>query len=390
MRKLLQILLPAALGLIDISSHTETCASNQDQSQAGASLLQARSSRFRQQSLLVRSEQIPVGLLDMSHESHARKQVPAGTARATLPPHLFQIGMQVLYTEEMLDAVVGNSVVQEHYYAGVAMTVRMVHGDAVDPVDFYGISTLSQTVAETGADKTGSGIMNMLDIGGNYGRISISTYKNFPGRMRIVTVEPMPTTYFLLRWNLWLNSVPELSLEEFYANPQKPGVLPLNNGIENVDGKTTGFCYTPPLTMGARICNCSNGWLHLPGEHCEYVVSRSVETLVKMFNVPELAFVKMDCEGCELDVIPALMNLQNTGAIRILRAAGELHAMPNEFENWACTADGGKWFVTLCLNGHRPSMPTQERCALGPDRQSCAKLTYDKLRTERPPPTEWG
>jgi len=51
---------------------------------------------------------------------------PAGTARGLLPPHLFEIGIQALGTEQMLDAVVGNTQVHTQVYAGQTMTIRMV------------------------------------------------------------------------------------------------------------------------------------------------------------------------------------------------------------------------------------------------------------------------
>merc|ERR1719324_2126844 len=105
------------------------------------------------------------------------------------------------------------------------MTIRMVNRDGVDLEDAYGLDSLGQLVGNT------SSMMNMLDIGGNYGRVTIAAWKKSPEKIRIITVEPIPSTYFILRWNLWLNGIPELTLEEFQSQSGRPGVVALNNGL---------------------------------------------------------------------------------------------------------------------------------------------------------------
>merc|ERR1719265_109174 len=97
----------------------------------------------------------------------------------------------------------------------------------------------------------------MLDLGGNLGRVTIAAFKKHPQNMRIVAVEPVAPTYFLLRWNLWLNGVPELTMSDFQKSPTKAGVLALNYGIETVDGHVTGLCWNPPFSMRAQSCDCS-------------------------------------------------------------------------------------------------------------------------------------
>jgi len=256
------------------------------------------------------------------------------------------------------------------------MTIRMVTGDAVDGEDAYGLSSLAPA----------PGMMSMIDIGGNYGRVSIAAFQKFPQKMRIIAVEPVPSTYFLLRWNLWLNGVPEIELQEFYYNKDKPGVLPLNHGIQEQDEQVLGFCYTPPLTMNARMCDCSK----VSGEHCQPVVSKSLNTLVTMFGGQEIDLLKVDCEGCELDVIPQLVNLQTNAGLRVHRLVGELHAMPNEIEDHACQAEGGQWFVSICYQqGIVQTLPTRQRCAQGPGRESCSRVSYADLIAKHLPPSEW-
>jgi len=289
--------------------------------------------------------------------------------------------MQLLGTEQMLDAVVANSIERSQVYAGVSMKIRMVMGDSVDGADSYGLASLGQL--------SNGGMMSMIDIGGNYGRVTIAAFKLHPANLRIITVEPVPSTFFLLRWNLWLNGVPEIELQEFYHNLVKPGVLPLNHGIEDAktEEKITGFCYQPPRTMQARVCDCAKAY---PGEHCSGVVSKSLNTLVTMFGGREITLLKMDCEGCEVDVIPSLMALQANTGLRVHRFAGELHVMPNELEDFACQAEGAKWFVSICsLQGVIHTLATKDRCTMGPGRQSCSRLSYTELLAKHHSPSEW-
>merc|ERR1719310_1008215 len=143
------------------------------------------------------------------------------------------------------------------------MTLRYVKGDlSLNGVtDYYGLNTFAEQNGITNASSLltvlgANGTMNMLDIGGNYGLVTIAAFKMHPERMRIVTMEPMPSTYFLLKWNLYLNGIPELAFHDFQASSNRPGVFLLNNGISSTDFEKTGMCYTPPMTMNARVCDC--------------------------------------------------------------------------------------------------------------------------------------
>jgi len=384
---LLMLALIAAINVTTASSHTESWEASSNST--GSSLLQAKRKRewFQQASFS------SIGSSAVVDGKAGQQEVP-GVAPAKriklLPPHLYELGLQLFQTEQALDDLVTNTVVQSVVYAGVPMKVCTLAGDGVDANDFYGIATLGESLASAGKALNDGSMLSMIDIGANYGRISLATFRYFPQNIRIVAVEPMPWTYFLLKWNLWLNGVPELALDDIYANPSKPGVLTLNHGIENVDEKVTGFCYTPPHTTTSRICNCSHGWTKTPEEQCVNVVSKSLDTLVSMFGVKEITFLKIDCEGCELDVIPSLINLQATTGLQVHRLAGELHAMPNELEDYACQAEEGKFFVSTCfLQNVGHTLPTQDRCKQGPARESCSRISYAELRDKRPPPSEW-
>jgi len=391
------------------SSSQEACATEpalRKDDARGDSLLQAKSERWTTANspFIIEgaddqhAKEKNIGLAELAESG--KRQAPKGVARTLLPPHLFQAGLTVFDTEEILDSIVANTDLKEESYADVPLNVRIVTGEAFNLKDNYGIANLRQSLDSVGKLQSNSTMLSMLDIGGNYGRISIATFKQFPANLRVIAVEPMPRTHFLLRWNLWLNGVPELGEEEFLNNHSKPGVLALNNGIGNVDEKITGFCGQAGSTMGDRVCNCSKGFTNLDGEHCVNVVSKSLDTLVSMLGVQEskeITFLKMDCEGCELDVIPSLVNLHATTGLRVHRFAGELHNMPNELEDVACKAEQGEWFVSMCVQnksaelprGTLLTVPTRDRCKQGSVRESCSRIPYAKLVADRPPPSEW-
>mmetsp|Transcript_139342 Transcript_139342/g.253469 ORF Transcript_139342/g.253469 Transcript_139342/m.253469 type:complete len:385 (+) Transcript_139342:78-1232(+) len=355
-------------------THSESCEAPPSNSGGGLSLLQARRMRSRARTWIEGRK------IRMPAQSQAPK---SGAARALLPPHVFDLGMQLLFNEEVLDYVVANTDTWHSPYAGVNITWRMVNGDYVDMNDVYGVDSLHKISNTTD-------MLTMLDLGGNYGRVSTAAYKNYPGKMRIVVVEPIPSTYFLLRWNLWLNGVPELTLEEFQDSPDKAGVLALNSGLSKLDGESTEMCYIPPETMTARICNCSHGFTNRPGEQCAHIKSRSIGSLLGLLN-HSVSFLKMDCEGCEIDVLPTVARLTQESQLKIGRFAGELHALPNDLEDVACKAEGGQWFVHICfLKGVQLSVDLPERCQQQSDREGCNRTQWLQGRPlEGIPPSEW-
>jgi len=134
------------------------------------------------------------------------------------------------------------------------------------------------------------------------------------------------------------------------------------------------------------MCDCAKAG---PGEHCQGIISKSFKTLVTMLGGHPLTLLKVDCEGCEVDVIPSLINLQAAG-LKVHRIAGELHSMPNEIEDFACASEGAKWFVSICYQqGVVQTISTEDRCKKGSARESCSRISYAELLSKHPPPSQW-
>lgn len=278
----------------------------------------------------------------------------SGTLVDVLPPHLLALGRELLGSEEALNQLVAGSRVENITYSGVSVLVRMLNGDmsnhsmVEEGGRLYGLETLREASPK--------GTLHVLDLGGNYGVVSIAAFKKYPDVLRAIVVEPIPTTYFLLRWNMYLNGIPELN--ETSDTGSIPGIMALNRGVADADDETVEFCYSPPYNMNAFTCDCKQTGQNSPNE-CKAVNGISTESLIRFFGVEPIALIKVDCEGCEVHSLPALMNITKATPGRIRRLVGELHAPSSELEDIACQYDFGQYFVKICLasNGRYDSSP---------------------------------
>jgi FkbM family methyltransferase len=262
-----------------------------------------------------------------------------------LPQHLHELGVQLLGSTEAVDAIVAGSDTQHITYAGEEVLVRMLDGDWANTtfrgegqgqggvgVD-YGLDALRELTSE--------GLLRMLDLGGNLGIASIAAFKKYPEHLQAIAVEPVPSTYFFLRWNMWLNDVPELNRESI---SEAPGIFPLNRGVSDSDDKTIEFCYAPPQSMNSFACTCAS----LPGYECKEVSTVSTKQLLDYFDGQNITLLKMDCEGCEAYTLPALGDIASTMPGRVTRTVGELHHPGVELEELACKLNAGRFFWEVC------------------------------------------
>jgi len=311
-----------------------------------------------------------------------------GLARTVLPVHLFDLGMVVLKNEDTLDAVIANTNFHNVTYAKQPLYMRTVNGEGWYNGTCCHFGTLEEDVYGLGSlgtlEPNEHGMLSMIDAGGNVGVATIAAFKWEPQKMRIVAVEPVPSTYFLLVYNLWLNGVPNLSMEQFLSSPTQPGVLALNKGISQTDNSVLGLCYAPPFSMNAKICECSaqSGELQAqqPGvAQCANVVSTTFPTLLNYFGNgnTQLSFLKMDCEGCESNLLPDLTTISQNPAFKLGRLAGELHAVDNTLEDLACKFATGSRVEHICNMGETAATANfvnsnlTDRCLLGATRKNC-------------------
>lgn len=121
----------------------------------------------------------------------------------------------------------------------------------------------------------------VVDIGAYIGDSAI--YFALKGARKVIAVEPHPGAYVVMVENIKLNN-----LEQF--------IIPVNAGLASRPGK---ICITNVnISATARA-------LHNKNENsCEITVRViTLDDLLKGFGVDAESVLKMDCEGCEFDVI---------------------------------------------------------------------------------------
>lgn len=165
----------------------------------------------------------------------------------------------------------------------------------------------------------------VVDIGANLGAFTISAFLQNP-KLRILALEPMPTTFLFLKWNLKSNNIPLLSEEEFRAG--HPGVLALQRAVTK-DGRDVKVEYSPSKTMNA-ITDASASFKAIPDKYdAKPQGSDQVTTVVHSLSLPAfvgnepILFLKIDCEGCEHELAPEWKASSFLSKVSML--SGEIH-----------------------------------------------------------------
>lgn len=183
----------------------------------------------------------------------------------------------------------------------------------------------------------------VVDIGSNLGIFTISVALANP-KLQILAIEPVPLTYFFLKWNLLANHIPELSESDFRLG--KPGVLAVHRAATN-DGRDVEVEYSTTMSE-VGITSASSSVSKLP-EHSDYASSVNtvpmtddtqqkdvLHAVVHSLHVPaylkgnrDIRFLKIDCEGCEHEVVP---DMEATGFLsNVEMGAGEVHECQGDF-----------------------------------------------------------
>jgi len=280
-------------------------------------------------------------LLQLNADRMAEKQLPDVRA---LPEFLQTLGVQLFGSQQALNDILNQSHAVSFSYANVPMTARMMRGDnaetrlGAEGGVGYGLDTLRSLQPQ--------GPINMIDLGGNLGSTVIAVTKLYSGEVHALVVEPVPTTYFFLRWNLFLNQVSDLSdVQDTTALSTTPGVRVLHAGVDTREGSSLTVCSKIGNSMNSFIlpshipCNCGVDAI------CSDVPTVSMQALLNHFGTDSITLLKADCEGCEMKGFPELLSLPPG---RIRRLAGELHVPTKSVVDIACTYDSGRYLTAFC------------------------------------------
>jgi len=270
-----------------------------------------------------------------------------------LPESVLALAWRLFEKEEVIVDIVESSVLVNVTYAGVEIPMH-VNADA-DMIQSLGEeSTWFTYDLDTLGDESENSedMLNILDVGGSFGIVTIAAMKKYPERLRAITVEASPTMFFYLKWNLAINGIPEIDetaglpcSDEKGNDPAGPGVLALNRAPTENDGDELHYCIDPDDSTKSRICDCDKG-VH----PCVIVPGIAMESLTSgMFSSEPIAMVKIDCQYCESQSLSALA--ANTKmSERVRRLVGQLHAPDQRLEEIACRWDHGR-LMSKCGDG---------------------------------------
>lgn len=244
-----------------------------------------------------------------------------------LPPHLVTVGTQLFKTTERLREFVYKIDYPKNIsIEGCHMLLSQTKGDE-------GLANLQSEFA----GKDGYGFKNfqpnstglMIDIGSNIGAISIYFAMRFP-KWRIFSFEPIPTTYFISLYNVYLNNVTRLpfSFSHYHGHEHDQrsmhrhgGISSSNCGVGVVDD-VVEFKY---LDEKSQVATQSNGGDVGDWHRVNTTILAVNKLLSKVsLNGATIDFLKVDCEGCEFNLFPAMSEyLVNKTFIKHLGA--EIH-----------------------------------------------------------------
>jgi FkbM family methyltransferase len=173
----------------------------------------------------------------------------------------------------------------------------------------------------------------VIDIGGNLGGFTIMAYFSNP-TATIIACEPNPVTYTFFLWNLLLNKIPVLTQILGDDGKRNVGVMPIHAGA-TIDGRNLIVEYSLSRSQNAiTSASSESGVLPLyesPGDLTRNKIpSVNIKSLLQEHHVEHITFLKIDCEGCEYEVLPSLEHFVSKTTF----FAGEMHACK---EGHACS-----------------------------------------------------
>lgn len=216
-------------------------------------------------------------------------------------------------------------------------------------------------------------VVTILDVGGNLGIFAAIGYRQLRKRgvrcVRILTIEPLPESFLFLKWNLEQNGVLESPPNDALVaaaaagdgRPRWCGVRALNvaltsgarvahmvvgtrsmtaheastrsgrraDGSFQLEWDAVGGAGDPALkakaaaggTRGAPTTS-SDGYRHYE------VPGMTIKELLRSNNITRVDLLKLDCEGCEYELLRELRAspmLASALQRRVKRVSGELH-----------------------------------------------------------------
>ena len=272
----------------------------------------------------------------------ARSHPPRFPAQwRTLPHDLLNLGDSIFGGRKKLQSVLSSMVPPTLvFFPDYQLSVWLVQHpsdnslqriafDAFEEGDTYGLGRVRS--------KTNGGLL--VDIGANLGDMTIAMAKLSPG-MQVLAVEPVPSTYFFLRWNLHLNGVVPLRNASELGPRGRPGVLAmhaatigggaaakaaLRQGNATVTMRFQGSGSSQDAGLDAIRSASPRFKQKYAGWQTKTVAALHLPSALGAWESVEL--LKLDCEMCEYELI-AGSPMWFTDRSKVRRVGGELHGTP--------------------------------------------------------------
>lgn len=206
--------------------------------------------------------------------------------------------------------------------------------------------TLELTAVEFAENSYGYGIQRLkkakglgagsvaLDLGANLGFFAISLAKLYPG-VRVYAFEPNPTTARFLRENVARNGVARQ--------------VDVTESAITGDGRKLRFWRCSSSNIGRNGMYENKMGTRRDDKPCPHaahigVPSVTLAEIVKQKRIKRIQLMKIDCEGCEFELVPQLRAL----GIPIDRSVGECHHYNGVNFNFSISE--GKEMENFCHN----------------------------------------
>lgn len=146
----------------------------------------------------------------------------------------------------------------------------------------------------------------VVDVGAHIGSFSISVAKN---AYKVLAFEPEPTNYRMLKKNVGLNHLENMSIFEMAVS----GISGYQNIYTYRGGSSADYSLYKRGTMNIEMGR---------------IATISVDDIIVREGLSRIDFLKLDCEGAEHDI---LRNMSFETAAKIMGIAMETHSVPPEF-----------------------------------------------------------
>ena len=146
----------------------------------------------------------------------------------------------------------------------------------------------------------------VVDVGAHIGSFSIMAAKS---AYKVLAFEPEPNNYRMLKKNMELNHLENLSIFEM--------------AVSGISGYQDIYTY-----QGGSSADYSLYKRGITNIKTGRIPTISVEDIIRREDLPRIDFLKLDCEGAEHDI---LRNISFETAAKILGIAMETHSVPPGF-----------------------------------------------------------